>query len=323
MKLAVEVQTGPVEDETRARIAMVRPVLRATLFALAHERVERLGGYAAVTLHDLAREWREGDGDCGICFEYAIHEAIERRDPLLVPRIGEVLERHCRIKGNARSILFGAEKGARLELLETDRSLLTPESRLLVSDRGRPVKLKTYLDRVKRAFSVPQERDLLPRSIRGLWRADLFVGAPTEDRWVATTLKINPAHLEGAPGIRIGIYPERRRDESPSFDAARNLVLCPVPYDGGFMELFYSAFFLVKTFLTSDAKLPRPVALPLSIDRSVAKLLEDRRAFPVVDVLEALETLAQPGLLLSSSAGDTYNVGGTSAVAPIAKPRGA
>ena len=321
MKLAIEIQIGPIEDETRARIAMVRPVLRATLFALSLERVARLGGYASITLHDLAREWREGDGDCGICFEYAIHDAIERRDPLLVPRIGEVLERHCRINGDTRSILFGAEKGARLELLGTDRSLLTPESRLVVSDRGRPIKLKTHLDRVKRAFSVPAERELLPRSIRGLWRADLFVGAPLEDRWVATTLKINPAHLEGSPGIRIGIYPERRRDESPSFDADKNLVLCPVPYDGGFMELFYSAFFLVKTFLTSDATLPRPVELPLSIDRNVARLLEDRRTFPVLDVLEALEKLAQPGLLRSSSAGDPYSESHTSAVAPIARRR--
>lgn len=321
MKLAVEIQTGPIEDETRARIAMVRPILRATLFTLSLERVERLGGYTAVTLHDLAREWREGDGDCGICFEYAIHEAIERRDPLLVPRVSDVLERHCNIKGQARSILFGAEKGARLELLSTDRALLTPESRLIVSGRGRPVKLKSHLDRVKRAFSIPQERELLPRSIRGLWRADLFVGAPAEDRWVATTLKINPAHLEGSPGIRIGIYPERARNEPPSFDAHKNLVLCPVPYDGGFMELFYSAFFLVKTFLTSDAKLPRPVELPLSIDRNVAKVLEDRRAFPVLDVLEALEKLAQPGLLLSSSAGDPYSNTNTHAVAPIARRR--
>ena len=321
MKLAVEVQARPIEDETRARIAMVRPILRATLFALSLQRVERLGGYPSVTLHDLAREWREGDGDCGICFEYAIHDAIERRDPLLSPRIGEVLERHCRIKGQARSILFGAEKGARLELLESDRSLLTPESRLVVNERGRPLKLKTHIERVRRAFSAPEERELLPRSIRGLWRADLFVGAPAEDRWVATTLKINPAHLEGAPGIRIGIYPERRRDESPSFDADKNLVLCPVPYDGGFMDLFYSSFFLVKTFLTSDARLPRPVELPLSIDRGVARLLEDRRAFPVLDVLEALEKMAQPGLLLSSSAGDPYGDSVTSAVAPIARPR--
>jgi hypothetical protein len=85
------------------------------------------------------------------------------------------------------------------------------------------------------------------------------------------------------------------------------------------MELFYSAFFLVKTFLTSDAKLPRPVELPLSIDRSVAKLLEDRRGFPVLDVLGALEKLAQPGLLMSSSAGDPYSESSTSAVAPVAK----
>lgn len=320
MKLAVEIQTGPIEDETRARIAMVRPIVRATLFALSIERVERFGGFPEITLHDLAREWREGDGDCGICFEYAIHDAIERRDPLLRPRIEEVLESQCRIKGSVRSILFGAEKGARLELLESNPDLLTPESRLLVSSRGRPVKLKTHLDRVKRAFSVPHERERLPRSIRGLWRADLFVGAPAEDRWVATTLKINPAHLEGAPGIRIGIYPERRRGEAPSFDDEKNLVLCPVPYDGGFMELFYSAFVLVKTFLGRDARVPPPVELLGSADRYVAKLLEERRAFPVLDVLDALERLAQPGLLMSSGAGDPYSISATSAVAPVARP---
>jgi hypothetical protein len=320
VKLALEIQTGPIEDETRARIAMVRPILRATLYALSLERVERLGGYAAVTLHDLAREWREGDGDCGICFEYAIHEAIERRDPLLVPRVGEVLESYCAIKGDARSILFGAEKGARLELLKTDRSLLTPQSRLVVSERGRPIRFKTHLDRVRRAFSVPKERELLPRSIRGLWRADLFVGAREEDRWVATTLKLNPAHLEGAAGIRIGIYPERRRDEHPSFDPGKNLVLCPVPYDGGFMEAFYSAFVLAKKFLASDAQVPPPDQLPFGMDRFVAKLLEQRRGFPVLDVIRAFEDLAQPGLLLSDSAGEPYSESSTSAVAPVARP---
>ena len=39
MKLAVEIQRGAVSDDTRARVAMVRPILRATLFALAGERV--------------------------------------------------------------------------------------------------------------------------------------------------------------------------------------------------------------------------------------------------------------------------------------------
>jgi len=58
---------------------------------------------------------------------------------------------------------------------------------------------------------------------------------------------------------------------------------------------------------------------PLSIDRNVAKLLEDRRGFQVLDVLEALEKLAQPGLLMSSSVGDPYSESATSAVAPAAK----
>ena len=60
---------------------MVRPVLRATLFALEQEIVDRLGGYGKITLADMARVYREGSGDCGICFEYAIHDAIRRRDP--------------------------------------------------------------------------------------------------------------------------------------------------------------------------------------------------------------------------------------------------
>lgn len=322
MKLAVEVQGDDITDETRARIAMVRPILRATLFALQGERAERLGGYRKITLHDLAREYREGPGDCGICFEYAIHDAIRDRHRLLYPRISEVLDRFCKISGEARSILFGAEKGKKLEMVETDAGLLTPESRLLVGSRGNPVKLRPYLERVKRAFTLPHERDQLPRSIRGLWRADLFVGAPAMDRWVATTLKTNPSQLEGAAGIRIGIFPEQSKGEGPSFDQAKNLILCPVPYERGFMELFYSSFFLVKSFLVNDARLPKPVDLPVSTDRYVATLLEARRAFPVLDIIEALESLAQPGLLISGSAGDLYSDTATSAVAPVARTTG-
>ena len=299
---------------------MARPILRSTLFALAIERVERLGGHAKVTLHDLAREYREGDGDCGICFEYAIHEAIERKDALLMPRVAEVLGEFCKIVGAPRSILFGAEKGKRLELVSTDSSLLTEDSRLLVGRKGNPPKLKRYLASARRAFSVPEARDALPASIRGLWRADLFVGTQAQDRWVATTLKINPDQLEGAAGIRIGIFPERRRGEGPSLDPTRNLILCPVPYDGGFMDLFYGTFFLVKAFLASDARLPKPVDLPMSTDRHVAKLLEERRSFPVLDVVDALEKLAQPGLIESSSAGDPYSTSAVQAIAPVALP---
>lgn len=319
LRLSVETQRTAVTDSTRARIAIVRPILRATLFALANERVQRLGGHERVTLADLAREYREGDGDCGVCFEYAIHDAIRRQDPLVEPRVAEVLDDYCRLTGQVRSILFGAEKGKKLRLVETDAELLTDEARVLAGIRGQPAKLKPLMETLVKAHGSVRHRESLPPSIRGLWRADLFVGSLDRQRWVATTLKTNPDQLEGAAGIRLGIYGERTRGERPSFDGSRNLILCPVPYDGGFMELFYRTFYVVKTFLDADARVPRPVALPSSEDRHVATLLEERRGFAVLEIVAALERLAQPGLLESSSAGDPYSDLMTTAIAPIAR----
>lgn len=63
------------------------------------------------------------------------------------------------------------------------------------------------------------------------------------------------------------------------------------------MEIFYEAWALVIQFLDADAQVPKEVALPRPAPRQVAKLLAERREFPVVDVLEALAPLAQPELL--------------------------
>lgn len=298
---------------------MVRPILRATLYALKRERIERLGGYAAITLADLAREYREGAGDCGICFEYAVHDAIRHQDAQIHPLISNVLEDFCGIREGAQSILFGAEKNGALSLIETTASLLSDDSRILVGKKGQPPKLRRHLSKLMKAFRSAGESEELPPSIRGLWRADLFVGSPSEDRWVGTTLKINASDLEGAPGLRIGIYPERKKGEGPSRDEAKNLILCPLPYNAGFMELFYSTFFIMKQFLAADAQLPRPVALPASDDRHVASELVARRQYPVLEVVEALEPIAQPGLLVSSTAGESSTSADTSAVAPVAQ----
>jgi hypothetical protein len=317
MKVSIETQVGEITDAARARIAMVRPILVATLYALQHERILRLGGYAKVTLADLAREYREGSGDCGICFEYAVHDAIRRQDPQIHPLISTVLEDFCGIRQGAASILFGAEKNGAIGLIETASELLTDDSRILVGKIGQPPKLKRHLRSLLKAFKSATHREKLPPSIRGVWRTDLFVGSPTEDRWVATTMKINPTDLEGDAGIRVGLYPERKKGESPSHDAAKNLILCPIPYNASFMELFYSSFFLVKQFLAADAQLPKPVALPSSDDRHVASELVARRGFSVLEVAEALGPLAQPDLVQSSEVGtDTAD---TSAIAPVAK----
>jgi len=319
MKLAVESQVGPITDTARARIAMVRPILRAMLFSLKRERVDRFGGHEKITMADLAREYREGSGDCGICFEYAVHDALRHKNEHIHPLVSELLEEFCNIKGGAESILFGAEKGGVLELIETENALLTDDSRVLAGGIGQPPKLKRHLATIRKSLRVPGTRKVLPPSISGLWRADLFVGSPSEDRWVATTLKTNAADLEAGAGIRIGIYPEKTINESPRKDDTKNLILCPLPYNASFMELFYSSFYAIKQFLTADARIPAEVALPRAEDRHVASELEARRAFPLLDVLAALEPIGQPGLLESHLAGDAAETKETDAIAPVAQ----
>ncbi len=317
MKLLVQTQTGSVSDSTRAKIAMVRPILTATLHALKRARLERLGGLDKVTLEDLAREYREGSGDSGICFEYAVHEGLKAKDPQIFPRVSEVLESYCGIKDGAESILFGLEKGTSLKLLATGAEMLTSESRVLAGKTGQPPKLKKHMDNIVRAFRSKKHRDKLPTCIRGLWRTDLFVGSRAQDRWVGTTLKINAKDLEPDAGIRVGIYPERRAGEAPTRDEAKNLILCPLPYNAGFMELFYESFFLVKQVLDADAQIPMPVMLPDSEDRFVAQELVARRLFPVLGIVEALASMAQPELLTETQAGDVDDET-TDAVAPVA-----
>jgi hypothetical protein len=130
-----------------------------------------------------------------------------------------------------------------------ERSREAPGPTAELSWRRRSRAGSTGTDNIARAFRSEKHRDKLPTCIRGLWRADLFVGSPKPDQWVATTLKIKPTDLEADAGIRIGIYPEKHMGEKPVHDEAKNLILCPLPYEAGFMELFYESFGIVRTFL--------------------------------------------------------------------------
>lgn len=104
-------------------------------------------------------------------------------------------------------------------------------------------------------------------------------------------------------------------------------MVCPLPYDGSFVETFYMAWEAVNAFLSADAQVPKEVSLPRPAARTVARYLADRREFPVVDVIEALGPLSQPELLRKQAekagivlAGGTSDVIGTGAVlAPIAR----
>jgi hypothetical protein len=278
---------------------MVAPVLEATLYSLKLDRVTRLGGHDKVTLYDLAREFRNGFGDAGICFEYAVHDGIANKHPLIYDRASDTLKKFCGIGDGAASLLFGPEKDGRIPILQTIDNSLTDESRLYVGARGQPPKLKKYISTIVAAFRKQDARDKLPASIRGLWKADLFLGNPAQESWVGTTVKINPAQLVSANGLRIGVYPQANNRDVPRKDDSLNLIRLPLPYDGAFMELFYKAFYLVKAFVDADAMIPAPVSLPDAEDRYVAGELEKRREFPVQDVVRVIRGMGQPDLLRS------------------------
>ena len=283
---------------------MTVPVLEATNSSLAKDRAARFGGYNKVTLADLAREAREGNGDAGICFELAVHQAVEAQDRLLHPLVSEVLEELCGIPGGADSILFGPEKNHIIPILESTENALTDESRIWVGNRGQPPKLKRYIPQIINAFRRGEMRNNLPRSISGLWKADLFLGTKQKDRWLGTTIKINPDQLIGAKGLRLGIYPKKNEKDAPRKDDDLNLIRIPLPYDGAFMEAFYRSFYLVRAFLKADARVPPPVNLPDAEDRFITRELEMRRDFAVSDVVEVIRDMAQGDLIRSAEVAD-------------------
>lgn len=240
MQLRLQFQQNQVADEVSAITAVVRPILEGLLYALKEDVVQEVGGHQDVKLKLLPRLYRPGDRDCGICFEYAVHDALSNGEATVLERVHDAV-RQCGVPGSgASSILFGLEKTGALNLINTAKERLTDESSLLAGNRGRPAKLKRHIDSIAAAFRKKDVREALPWSISGLWKADLFVGYTDSDRWVATTVKINPAQLEGAPGLRIGIVPAREgSDDSIRRDEMRNLIVCPLPYDHAFMEIFY------------------------------------------------------------------------------------
>lgn len=327
MRYKLQIQRDTVNERVRARYAMVIPILRGMLNATATDILDRVGGRAKVDLEVFARLYLERPGDYGICFEYAVHEAIQRRDAGIHPLISDVLDTFCGIKHGAESILFGVEKNGAAKIIETAKDSLTNESRVLVGKVGKPPYLKKRLDDIAKAFHSARHRERLPQSIRGLWKADLFIGAPTSERWVATTLKIKREDLESerAPGLRLGLYPEERRGQGPKLDES-GMIMCPLPYAGDFMQLFGASFAIVKQVIASGGKLPSRAALYYDDDMTVAQWLVDRRELPVVEVLAALEPLAQPGLVQESDAVDEARVLtadrhtiDTEAAAPIAR----
>lgn len=302
MEVRKEQQLNPVGDDVLALTAVVRPILTGVLNALKADVVIEAGGIDNVKLKMLPRLYRPGDGDVGICFEYAVHEAMNRGDPKVVDRVSDAIKL-CKItKGDPRSILFGFEKSGSVQLISTAKEVLTNDSRSLTGSVGQPPKLLARLNTIAGAFRKPTTRLALPYSIRGLWKADLFLGSVESQQWVGTSVKINPSQLEGAAGLRIGIVPTKQgKSDRVRIDDGRGLVICPLHHDADFMQVFYEGWRIVQAFIKADAMVPKEVLLPRPVDREICRMLEERREYPARDVIEALHTFAQPELLVTNA----------------------
>lgn len=329
MKIRRERQLNPVGDDVLALTAVVRPILAGVLNALKVDVVKEAGGVENVKLKMLPRLYRAGDGDIGICFEYAVHEALNNNDARVMERVNDAMTL-CRIKsGIPKSILLGFEKSGAVQLIDTAKGILTEESRTLAGGVGQPPKLKRRLNVIAAAFRRPATRLALPFSISGLWKADLFVGSTDTQQWVGTSVKINASMLEGSPGLRIGIVPTRQgQSDRVRIDDGRGLVVCPLHHDADFMQVFYEGWRVVRAFMEADAHVPKEVMLPRPVDREVCRILEERREYPTVDVIDVLRTFGQPELLktdeekvdLQDITSDTDVRGKTAAmVAPVSR----
>lgn len=74
-------------DEVSAITAVVRPILQGILYSLKGDVVAEAGGHDSIKLFMLPRYHRAGDGDTGICFEYAVHDAVTRGESNVTERV--------------------------------------------------------------------------------------------------------------------------------------------------------------------------------------------------------------------------------------------
>lgn len=300
MQVNEEHQKHPVDDPVDALVAVTRPIFAAVLAGVSQGTLDRWGhDRMAVPLGGLADVRTASDGETGVAFEYAVHSALLDKNPAVVERVVDALKK-CNISSDdPKSILFAVEKNRQAQLLRTQRDLITDTSSVLSGQPGKPAKLKRQLTNLEAAFNRKTTKTGLPQSIGGLWKSDLFLGDPSPDHWVGTTVKTNASKLEGARGLRVAIIPAvADKSDSIYLDDKRNLIVCPMPYDGSFVQTFYEGRRVVQALLASNFKEPKPGVLTTNAEREVARMWMQRQDLTVEDALAAMETFQQQGLLV-------------------------
>jgi hypothetical protein len=302
MEIREDRQKNPVADEVSALVAVTGPIIAGVLRSISPEVTGVLGERDRIPLKMLGRLRKEGNGDCGIAFEYAVHDAVISREPMVAERVADALAKLSIVGGNPASILFAIEKSGSQELISTEPGLVMGNSPVLLGEGGSPVSLRAHLTAIGAAFRLPGTLLNLAQSIRGLWKTELFLGSAAIDRWVGASVSVSLAQLAAAKEPRIAVLPSMAGySDAIRLDEQKNLVICPVPQDGSFVQVFHEGWRIVQDLCARNFEMPSKADVPSPVHREVARIFVERREFPIPDVIEAIRKFAQPELLTSTT----------------------
>ncbi len=294
--------------------ALTASVLRALLLAASNRRAAGIGSdVASLTLTQLAYISPETPGSFGLAFEVAVHEAINARQPEVCSLVSEAMAGSGVLTSRPRSLLFGAERAAKLGYLEALVQDLgeQPVLRIGAQRRGRPFSLSRWLPHLAQGW---RGEAALPSDIAKAWKADLLLADAEGSAFVTATVKSNALSLEGGPGLQLGIVPQIGSAWPPGVRTHKGLQVAILPDDGQFLQLLDAAhqtvmFALAK--LTGRPLLHRPV---LAASKRLAEELIRWGDYPVAEVVATLTRRGQRDLV-SESMQDVL-LSGVSAIEP-------
>lgn len=225
-------------------------ILEAYLSKVSPEYFESLNisNRSEVTLEQLGLLYKthlyNNSGLNGVCWEYAVFNSIYYNDQYIQWLMNVSINYLTGKVGleHINAILRGGEK---LDLhLENIKSCLK-EIDTIWTPYGE-YNFKNYIDLIYNSFRLKKDRKQLPKSIKNIWKADLFVKKESENQWLAVTVKWNKNELKYCSGLSIGVcfepivYLNKTYYNNPSLeknnDNITNFVRCCIPYKYNYGE---------------------------------------------------------------------------------------
>ncbi|MDR1688929.1 MAG: hypothetical protein LBS21_10020 [Clostridiales bacterium] len=285
--------------EKNCELALIAPILSGILYSTKQEAISGYGTHKEILLHQLARIYKDHDGMYGICFEYAVHHAIRRNEPSVISRINQALKM-CNVLGSQpSSVHLGFEKSNILQITSEAKKHFTSNSMLIFDEKKEPIRILDEIDLIEKSFRQKTQRNLLKAYMSDIWKSDLFIGNTDSDMWVAASVKVRPRYYTYYRGVRIEIIPARwNKEDKQVYKHKNGMIYCYLPYDNNFVQHFYTTWIMVSKVLNSDAKVPVERYLPLPKERKMALYLESRREYPVYNIIEELNAIAQNDIML-------------------------